>query len=441
MPDPREDRRRDSAGVRRRFALARCRALAVTVACAAMAAGVGAQSQSAAPTDQPTAPVTRHGVPVPNESLSMGVSVSGTTSEDQNIGPFAAPRPAADLDTLLAYHRRGKRIVFDLGGQSSVRRIDETVNPMRQQGQFDLTATGQHQQFHSSQSVSYAPSYQFGGPAAGTGAPELDAPLSHGDLANADVWGLGLNSNVEWNRTLSPRTTMAASYNVSRTTFERDELDLTTQEIGGRVAHRLTQSLSLQTGYAYRIANSGLTPGESMRLHDINAEIDFSRQAKGVRATTFSFRTGTTLVPGIQAQVQWTGDASITRQIGQTWKARGGVNRNVRLVEGFVEPVLENSLNGGLSGNLQRRLSVFVAGSLSNGNVGVTPGLANGYESWTATSGTSFMLARSLVLDAAYFWVGNRFEPGVVLPPEVERRLRRRGLRVELAWRFPLFRN
>jgi hypothetical protein len=47
--------------------------------------------------------------------------------------------------------------------------------------------------------------------------------------------------------------------------------------------------------------------------------------------------------------------------MGRSWKARAGVNRSVRLVEGFAEPVLDNSLNAALSGNLQRRLSVFVA--------------------------------------------------------------------------------
>jgi len=371
----------------------------------------------------------------------MNVSVSGTTSDDRYGDTALDPRPAAYLDTSLSYHLRGKHTVFDLGGQSSVRRMDQDVSPMRQMGELDFSATGQRQQFHSSQNVSYMPSYQFGGLLGTAVPPELDGAASHGDLANSPVWGLMLDSNLDWEWTLSPKLAMQASYIIRSTRFGANGLDMTTQEAGGRLTRRLSRYFALQTGYAYRIANSEVTPGELLRVNDINIGIDFSRPLKE-RGTIFSFRSGSSVVPSNGGQAfRLTGDMSIVKQMGRTWKARASVDRSVRLIEGFTDPVLDNSLTGGIGGNLMQHWGLFAAGTLSTGSVGVTTGPANGYQSWTTTSGMSFMLGRRAVLNAQYFRVGNHFEEGVVLPPQVVAQLRRQGIRVDMTWHFAIFQN
>src|SRR5262249_53361868 len=213
---------------------------AVFVCAAATAVGASAQT-SPTDSDQPTPRPAHRPVPVPNESLSMNVPVSGTTSDDRYGDTAFDPRPAAYLDTSLLYHLRGRHTTFDLSGQSSVRRLEQDVSPMRQMGGVDFSATGQRQQFHSSQNVSYMPSYQFGGLLGTAVPPELDGAASHGDLANSPVWGVMVNSNVDWDWTLSPKLAMQASYIVRSTRFGVDGLDMTTQEAGGRLTRRLSR--------------------------------------------------------------------------------------------------------------------------------------------------------------------------------------------------------
>src|SRR5262249_41212124 len=415
------------------------RALAF-VSAAATAVGASAQT-SPTDSDQPTPRPAHRPVPVANESLSMNVSVSGTTSDDRYGDTAVNPRPAAYLDTSLSYHLRGKHTVFDLGGQSSVRRVDQDVSPTRQMGALDFSAAGQRQQFHTSQNVSYMPSYQFGGLLGTAVPPELDGAASHGDLANSPVWGLMLNSNLDWDWTLGPKLAMQASYIVRSTRFGVTGLDMTTQAAGGRFTRRLSRYFALQTGYAYRIANSEVAPGELLRVNDINIGIDFSRPLKE-RGTIFSFRSGSSVVPSNGGQAfRVTGDMSIVKQMGRTWKARASVDRSVRLIEGFTDPVLDNSLTGGIGGNLTQHWGVFAAGTLSTGTVGVTTGLAHGYHSWTTPSRMSLMPGRRAVLNAQYLRVGNQFEDGVVLPPQVVAQLRRQGIRIDMTWHFAIFQN
>src|SRR5262249_13383444 len=111
------------------------------------------------------------------------------------------------------------------------------------------------------------------------------------------------------------------------------------------------------------------------------------------------------------------------------------------LIEGFTDPVLDNSLTGGIGGNLTQHWGLFAAGTLSTGTVGGTTGPANGYQNWTTTSGMSFMLGRRAVLNAQYFRVGNHFEEGVVLPPHVVAQLWRQGIRVDMTWHFAIFQD
>ena len=404
--------------------------------------GTGARAQqSSTDAGQTTTTVTRHAPEVPQDTVTLTLSLSGTTADlDHGIESIESTEPAADLGGTLAYHHRGRRITTDLDGQSVVRRIYDTITPMGQQGRFSLAGIGARQQFHSSQSVSYTPSYLFGVLTSTTMTPELEAAASHGDLGNAYVSALALNSDLDWNWTLSRKVALEASYDVRRTTFERPGLDLFTQDIGGRLMRRLSRSVSLRGGYTYRIATSALSVGEPLRISEIAAGFDVRQPLS--KGTTLTFQTGSSVVPSGRGQAFYlTGDAVLTHQMGRTWSTRIGVNRGVRLLEGIALPVLDNSFNATLAGNLQRHVTLSFSGSLSTGTVGMAAAAENGYRNFATSSGLGFLLGRRVVLDAQYFWIGDRFERGVALPPELANNLQRRGVRVNLTWRLPLVRN
>ena len=410
-------------------------AVAIAVAAPAHAGRVSDGPQQ----DTPTATPAR----APKQTMVLTFTLSGGSSEDRtNVDSNAGPRtPVADADVALAYHRRGKHSTFDLNGRSVVREEDSTVTPMRQQVEFTAARVGRRQQFSLNQSASYSPSYQFGGMTNLSLSPETDVAESHGDFANTRLAALASNTDVDWGMTLGRHYSLSASYSVRRTMFDHASLDMTSQDVGGRISRRLTRYLSLRTGYTYRIADSALATGGQLRVHDIDAGIDFSRPITFSRRTTFSFASGSSLTPSAHGMAyRATGDAALTKLMGRSWNARIGLKRSVRLVEGFAQPVVDNAASAALSGNLRRRLSLSLAGSLSAGTIGLESGAGNDYTNWTVASGFGISLGRRAAIDVQYFAAGDDFDEAVILPPGVQAQRTRQGVRLSLTWRAPLIR-
>ena len=421
----------------------RCRSLlrvAGWILVASLPAGLVGQTSSDAPA---TAAPARRPLAEPLETMLLTVSLSGTTSDvDRASGASQESRPAGDVDTTVAYRRRAKRVTTDVHGQSTVRRVDDRVIPLRQAGAIEIAAAGQRQRLHVSGGVSAMSAYQFGGGSAFAPPAELDAARAHGDLANAPLDAVELNSSVDWSRSIGRRSALRASYALRRTTFDRPGLDMTTEELGTMLTRRIARVASLRAGYAYRVVSTP-TLGAPMHLSDVDAGIDLARPITVSRRTSVSLRSGSSLVPASDGAmgVVVTGDATLTRRLGRNWSLRGGVNRSVRLAEGFTAPLVDNSLTATFGGPLRRRLAFAVSGLLSTGTVGVTADGANGYRNWATTSALTMTLARNMTLAAQYLWIGNRFQGGVQLPPEVVRDGGRRGARVDFTWRVPLVQN
>src|SRR5262249_24782926 len=148
------------------------------------------------------------------------------------------------------------------------------------------------------QSLSYAPSYQFGAMPGPALTPETDVAQAHGDFANADLDALTSSTGVGWNRTLGHRFALTASYDLRRTLFDQrhSDLDMTSQDAGAGLTRRLTRYVSLHGAYTYRVADSS-SMGGRVRVNDIDAGVDFSRPLTVSKRTTLSFATGSSMVP------------------------------------------------------------------------------------------------------------------------------------------------
>jgi hypothetical protein len=124
--------------------------------------------------------------------------------------------------------------------------------------------------------------------------------------------------------------------------------------------------------------------------------------------------------------------------MARTWNARIGMTRRVRLVEGFTQPLLDNSLVTTVSGNLRRRVSLSSSASVSTGGVGLAASGRNAFANWTTASGLSIAVGRRMTFDAQYFCLGERFNAGVKLPPGLQNGRFRQGVRVGFTVRAPL---
>lgn len=377
----------------------------------------------------------------PKQTMALTVGLSGGSSQERgDVNPSQTDGPVTDADAALTYHHRGKRTTFDLTGQSVVRGTQTDVTPMRQQGTFDFAATGERQQFHATQSASYAPSYQFGAMPGPALAPEADTAQAHGDFANADLDALTSSTGLGWNRVLGSRFALTASYNLRHTMFDRShsDLDMTSQDAGAGISRRLTRYVSLHGAYTYRVADSQSVGGR-VRVNDIDAGLDFSRPLTVSKRTTISFATGSSMVPDVEGMAfRVTGNAAVNRAFGRTWNLRLGVNRAVRLVEGFTQPLVENSLDTALAGNLARHISWSSSGSYSAGTVGLEQQVQNGYTNWTAASGLNVELGRHALFNVHYFIASDDFDQGVALPPGLVNQRLRQGVRAGITLRAPL---
>ena len=433
---------RPAARRNRRRALAwRCACLWLLCACAT---SLGAQtSQPPAPggTGDASPSSTRRTPALPPQTMTLAVSLFGGNSDemtDSSTSAIAIAGPYADADAMLTYERRVGRATFGLNGRSVLRGAQSTLTPKRQQGGFDFAVVGLRQQFHATQTLSYSPYYQFGGMGDSSLTPLAESAQSHGDFANADLTAITSNTEAEWSHSLSRRVALSTSYGLRRTTFDGSDLNMSTQFVGARLTRRITRFASLRTGYTYRIAHAAITTSRQPSEHDLDVGVDYNRPLSFARRTTFSFASGSTMIPQDKGMAfRLTGDAALAKAIGRTWSARVGVNRSVQLLEGFAEPVLANTLSLAVGGALQRRVSFSTTASLSTGEVGLTAGSGNGYANWRTGAGLGITVSRRGALDVQYFFAGDQFDEGVVVPAGLSNgRRQRQGMRVGFTWRM-----
>ena len=375
---------------------------------------------------------------LPPQTLQMDLSVFGGNGADLNTASVSGlpTGPHVDADASLAYDRRKGRATFGLRGRSVVRHDTiETVTPLGQQGDVDFLYANGRQSFHANQSVAYSPYDDFGGLSAPGETPIGEAADSHGDFANRDLSALTANTIVTWNRPISRRYELNANYNLRRTTFsESPEFNLTTQDLGAHLFRRFTRSVSMQFGYTYRTADRTFDQTMKPRNHDIDVGVNYGREvAKG---TLFTFSTGSSVTPqDDQLYFNVTGNAGLTRHIGRTWNTFVGVNRSVRLLEGFTEPVISNALLATAGGGLSRRVSLSSTVAYSSGSVGLDSNTSGPYSNFTGGAGLSFALARQASIEAQYFYAGYLYDGNLALAPGLtSSEQRRHGVRVGFTW-------
>ena len=374
----------------------------------------------------------------PAQTVGMTVNVSAAAADNTDL--FGDGRTFAgtetDADTQLAYERRAGTLALGISGRSVVRYEPSGggVTTTRQQGTVDVSMNGDRTQFHATQSASYSPFYQFGFVGAEPASTLAETSQSHADFANARLAAYGSTTTVDMRRAVGRRSSLAFTYDLHRTTFSQPGFDLTSQNAGFSFSHRLSRYLSTRTGYGYRFAESAAAPGDAMRIHNIDLGLDYSRALSFSRRTTFTFGSGSAVMPDRErVAVTLTGAAALTRQFGRTWSARLSGNRSVQALEGFSRPVIMNTITGTVGGGLGRRASMSTSIGLSGGTVGVASGSMFG--AITGGVGIHVTVTRRLALDGQYFYYGHRFDPDVVFGPGFAAQTRRHGVRAGLTWR------
>ena len=374
----------------------------------------------------------------------LSMSLSGSDVDDGvsgNIGTLPISGFHTDADAIVTYNRKMGRATINATGRSVVRYVpsSEALTTLYDQGQLSFSTATAHTRFQAKQMVSYSPYYQFGALPDAAASPITETAQSHGDFANSSLRAVGSTTDVDFARTITHRDTLSFAYNLRRTTFGGQNLDLTYQNSGVLFLHKLSRSVALRTGYGYRTANSTFTERGFAHNHNLELGVDYNRALGFSQRTTFSFASGASVTPNENGTtVTPTGNVALARQIGRTWRARLAVNRTVDVLEGFTEPLIRNNGIVDIGGKLGRRASASASAGYSMGVVGVNARDASSYQNWSGTVGLRLMLTRWTAMEAQYSSYGHHFDQGVQLAPGVVSGLKRQGLRVSFTWLLPV---
>lgn len=255
--------------------------------------------------------------------------------------------------------------------------------------------------------------------------PQVSAPSQDFGGARASYYTLTTSAGVT--QELSARSTLTAAYDRHASQFSGGYNDLTEQTGSVRFLRKLTRDVGVRLGYGYTDATYAL--GRSYQHHNIDSGIDYSRYLSRTRRTRVSFSTGAgvTQQDGATAlgvttgedykQVDVTGSASLSREIGRTWIADVTYRRNSGFVEAVRAPLFYDAVGATLKGEINRRLRFESGVSGSIGHVGLrTSGIdENGYDTWTGYSSLTVGLRRNLALVANYTYYRYTFEQTAAL--------------------------
>src|SRR5262249_33864861 len=120
----------------------------------------------------------------------------------------------------------------------------------------------------------------------------------------------------------------------------------------------------------------------------------FARRA----ALTFSTSTQVLTYAG-EAHYRVNGTARLMRGFGRTWSASVGYNRNTEFRVGFREPLLNDTVNAGISGLAAWRLKWSAGAGYTTGTIGFG---SSHFTSYSGSAQIDLALTRTLALFGQY---------------------------------------
>jgi hypothetical protein len=209
------------------------------------------------------------------------------------------------------------------------------------------------------------------------------------------------------------------------------------------LSQRVTRNLSLVAGYGnqqgvYRDVND---KDSLVRVHNIDAGVNYSRPLGRTRRTTIGFTSGSTIAQDAfdQSQFRFIGSARLNREIGRSWHATGAYNRGVSIVAGFQQPFFADTVAVDVAGSAGQRIGLSFNGGYSKGEMGFAT-TATKNKSFTSTSRIRIGLSRTTGFSAEYEFYQYTFDSGAALPLGVPPSLHRQGLRFGFDLFLPIIR-
>jgi hypothetical protein len=366
------------------------------------------------------------------------ITGTGATPETTPSAPYVGTRAA------LAYQIRSNKLEFSArsGADSRHYRADQSIEAVSYDGNIafaaDLTP---RLKVGASVNAAYSPRFQFSLlPIAGDISPDIAPPLlDYGVTAEKTLnYAMGANATLK----VSRRSSFNASVSRGVYSLLDNNSAMHTRMFGGGYSYSATRHTTLRIGYGESTSQYPLVTGSrprryTQRIYDVG--VNYSRPLSMSRRTTFSFGTGSGAIDdGQQTLYKVTGNAALTHQIRRSWNTSIVYARGLGIVGGFGEPFFADSVSANLQGHLTRKLMTLTTVGFSNGYIGLASS-ADDYASFQASTRLEMVFKNDRIgVYGNYFYYGYRFDGATSSLVPIPRRMNRNGVRVGLAFRFPL---
>jgi hypothetical protein len=273
-------------------------------------------------------------------------------------------------------------------------------------------------------------------PSAGPEAEALVVAELDGALAIDTYQSYSASFGVSQRLTRRARLSASYSANAARST-PQGPFDL--RRGGVRFEYDLARGLSLRAGYT--LSDGRFAGQATYRSHAIDVGADFARALSVSRRTTLAFSTGSALLQTERGrQFTLIGNARLNHEIGRTWSAWLGYDRQLYFTESWRQPVLANSLGAGLGGLITRRMELETMARAGAGTM-VLSQTGSSFDAYTISTTLSYALSRYVQAAVIHSLYRYRFGDQVLLPVGASRTVERQSVRATVSvWR-PLLRR
>lgn len=398
---------------------------------------------SAQPTDQPEAT----GAPRPQSSLDITVDLFGAV--DRALGSDAEAVVGSNERTYwggnsqLTYEKSSGRYTFGAGANASVRRLTGATSDLLPSYAGSLHVAGpitRRTSWDLQQSFAYGPTnaVPFFTPGDLTAGMQPTLPLVDYRLTNEDQFASSTRGTFAYSVSRRGSLSAYAGYDRAGAPAASDETGtgaFQRWDVGASYSRQVTRYLNWYAGYglAENVVNEATVLVTSPRVHNIDAGVAYGRPLSFSRRTRVSMQLGSTVIQARASGTrQWraNGHFSLRHEIGRTWQAQLGYNRDTQYVPGFADPLLNDAVAISVGGNLTQKSSASLVTNYAMGKVGIASTGANNYNLASVSGTYRYAFLTQLAAYVEYFLFDADFDRDVALSDTLVDGSRRHGLRV-----------
>jgi hypothetical protein len=316
---------------------------------------------------------------------------------------------AAAATTSLAYSRMGDRARFHASANGSFRQYsgDQQITSTYSAETGLSTNFGSRLSLTTSGQYSYSPFYQLtpylNTPQAnlGTTPPDFNA-AAVAQATETTNGSFGLSTN------LTRRSSVSAGVGLTDWRVPGNSAsDVRTWNANASYSYRLSRALSFHLGYGRGEASYQDAGTPRTRLESFDGGLDYHDTLTFSRRTALSFGSSTSAIHfANQTHYRVNGAAQLSRGLSRSWSVGVGYTRTTEFMAGFRQPVLLDSANTSVSGQLIRRLRWSLGAGVSRGTVGFDDSSA--FTSYGGSTRLEMAVSRRLGLFGSYGYYGYR---------------------------------